>query len=141
MKLGDEENEYFVLSSLKNNQTIFLPKKNINKDKVKKILPKAPSSFIYKLFRKNDVKVNKKQLLHQLQINSMLRYILNDPRRQVTLQIKSKKHGMQETILSSSQFAFSPDKKLGDENFNFIYEGLSLPVKISFYKNHKVFLI
>ena len=27
---------------------------------VKKILPKAPSSFIYKLFRKNDVKVNKK---------------------------------------------------------------------------------
>lgn len=48
IKLGDEEKEYFVLSSYKNNQTIFLPKDNINSDKVKKILPKKEIDNIIK---------------------------------------------------------------------------------------------
>lgn len=55
MKLGDEEKEYFILSSLKNNQTIFLPKDNINNDKVKKILPKEEINYIIKLAKDVDI--------------------------------------------------------------------------------------
>lgn len=55
MKLGDEEKEYFVLSSLKNNQTIFLHKDNINSDKVKKILPKEEIDYIIKLAKDVDI--------------------------------------------------------------------------------------
>lgn len=81
------------------------------------------------------VKVNKKKLLNEIQRNAMLRYILNDKRREVTLQIDSKKNSLAETILSSSQFAFSDDLKLGEENFNFLYEGINLPINVCFYKN------
>ena len=82
-----------------------------------------------------NVKVNKKKLLNDIQRNSMLRYILNDGKREVTLQIKSHKNSLPETILSSSQFAFTDDKKLGEENLSFTYEGTTLPISVRFYKN------
>lgn len=82
-----------------------------------------------------NVKVNKKQLVNNIQINSMLRYILSDSKRCVTLEIKSKKNALKETILTSSQFMFNDENKLSEETFDFVFEGTKLPIKVSFYKN------
>ena len=73
MKLGDEENEYFVLSSLKNNQTIFLPKDNINDDKVKKILPKQDIDYIINLSKDVNINWHKKAKERNVYLIEMLK--------------------------------------------------------------------
>ena len=83
------------------------------------------------------VKVNKKQLQSNIEMNSMLRYILNDSKRKVILEIKSQKNPLKESRLSSSQFSFNSSDIISEEKFNFEYEGTILPVELAFYKNEE----
>jgi len=83
-----------------------------------------------------NVKINKKQLKESIELNPMLRYILNDKKRNITLEIISNKNSLTKTSLSSSRFIFNDADKLDELSFSFKDKEDFMNCSLVFYKNN-----